>query len=94
MKTLNIEYRGRGVFSAFVNRSFTTERGDTGTVFGAVRVKREGPNEFRIDRIESIGGAWLPWEPITDEVFATLEKAKDAICRWAKTNHVEGAPYA
>ena len=48
------------------------------TVRETVRVIAESGG-WRVDFTCNVGGAWLPWEPVTDTVFATLAEAQDAV---------------
>ena len=82
-KKLTFENKGRGTHVAFINTPIFRDsvlnpgkRHFSRWVFGAVRVIRESVGAFRIDRCNAVGGFWMPWEPVTDEVFTSSAKAK------------------
>jgi len=89
-KAIKFEDRNRGVFSAFIERTFEA-RGKTWKGFGAVRVKCEG-DHYRIDRTDAVAGAWMPWEAIDSVEYPTQAKAMAAVRKWAKANRAHGAP--
>lgn len=63
----------------------------TGKPFRAVEACRAilEHDGWRIDFAGNIGGSWLPWEPITDEVFPTSKKALTAIRKYAVDTQVK-----
>lgn len=87
---MKFENRGHGVHSAFALRSYETTWGETRRHHVAVRTIREGVKSFRVDHCSAVSGVWLPWEPVTNEVFTNRKAASKAARVWARNNRVKG----
>lgn len=48
----------------------------------AVRAIRESDG-WRADKSAAVAGSWMPWEPISEVRFPTLDAAKEAIVAYA-----------
>lgn len=86
-KSIKFEDKGRGVLSALVDVKVNAA-GVQRTVTYAARIvpeiSQKGTEQiFRIDRTATIGGAWLPWEPINTVEYTTSKAAQRAIRQWA-----------
>lgn len=57
--------------------------------FEAVRAIAEGAG-WRIDFAPRIAGAWLPWEPVSTETFASKALARRALRAYAAAMPSEG----
>lgn len=90
-KALHFENQGRGVHTAFARQKTITTWGAPRFTSCAVRTIHEGAHRFRLDHTTAVGGAWLPWEPVTDKVFCTRRAATTAAQLWARQTERTGA---
>jgi hypothetical protein len=90
-KALNFKNQGRGIHTAFARQKTLTPWGCSLFTTCAVRTMREGLRRFRLDHTTAVGGAWLPWEPVTDTVFSTRREATTAARIWARETERSGA---
>lgn len=72
---------GQVAYVAEVSRRRTDIRGHEFMSREAVRIIQE-PNGWRIDRAESVAGAWMPWEAIVAVTYGSIKAAKAAIRDW------------
>jgi hypothetical protein len=81
--TIQFEDKGNGVLGTTIQKKRTTVQGKPFTTTECCRIIPEGEG-FRIDFAGHIAGTWLPWEPINDTVYPTVNKAKAAIRTYAE----------
>jgi hypothetical protein len=81
--------RGGGVETALLEKPIQSRPGKYG--LNAVRIMRDAPGVYRIDRAEAVAGTWMPWEAINSVEYPTAAKAKAAVRRWAKSIGARGA---
>jgi len=73
----------RPLFAAMVEPDRKDMKGRVFKGTSAVRVVKESEG-WRVDRCDVVGGAWTPWEPVTEQAFPTAKEGMRAAEAWAK----------